>query len=69
MTTIRLNILEEHALEIIRVLEKLRAVEVVVEPNPPVKPAPKKWGGIIKNPSDELLAYADNVRAEWDDRI
>jgi len=69
MTTLRLNILEEHALDIIRSLEKLRAVEVIVEPALPVKPSPKKWGGIIKDPSEELLSYADNVRSEWDNRI
>jgi hypothetical protein len=68
MTTIRLNILEEYALEIIRVLEKLRAVEVIIEQPSPVEPPPKKWGGIIKNPSEGLLSYADNVRAEWEDR-
>jgi hypothetical protein len=51
MTTIQLDILEEYALEIIRVPEKPRAVEVIVESEVQEKPAPEKWGGIIKNPS------------------
>ncbi len=69
MTTLRLHILEEHALDIIRSLEKLRAVEVIIEEAELVSPPPKKWGGIIKNPSVELLSYADKVREEWNDRI
>lgn len=69
MTTLRLNILEEHALDIIRSLEKLRAVEVIVEKSPTIEPAHKKWGGIIEQPSEELLSYADKVRTEWEDRI
>jgi len=67
--TIQLNILEEHALDIIRGLEKLRAVEVVSNEAQIPDLKKKKWGGVIKNPSKELLNYADETRAEWEDRI
>ncbi|MBC6994977.1 hypothetical protein QWY85_01200 [Neolewinella lacunae] len=69
MITLRLHILEEHALDIIRSLEKLRAVEVVIEETMPPTAPTQKWGGIIKNPSEELLSYANKVREEWEDRI
>lgn len=67
--TIQLNILEEHALDIIRGLEKLRAVEVVSNETMVSDLKPKKWGGAIKKPSKELLNYADEIRAEWEGRI
>lgn len=72
MTTLHLNILEESAMEIIRALERLRVVEVIEEKaiQEPKPEEPKKsWYGAIENPSQELLDYADKVRAEWDHRI
>lgn len=70
MTTLKLNILQEHAIEILRSLEKMRAVEIVNESpkEPPSEPV-QKWGGIISDPSDELINYADKVRGEWENRI
>ena len=72
MTTLRLTILEDHVLDIIRSLEKMKAVTVVeetVKEGPPHPVNDKKWGSIIEKPSKELIDYASKVRSEWDHRI
>ena len=71
MQTLTLNILQERALEVIRYLEEVKDIQVVreEEPKAPLDNTRKSWAGAIKNPSQELLNYADEVRKEWDDRI
>ena len=58
-------------MEVIRYLEAVNDVEIVQEPvTLEEKEAKRKsWIGVIKEPSQELLDYADKVRGEWDHRI
>lgn len=71
MTTIKLTILEDHVIDIIRGLEKMKAVVIEQENSVVEHPQTTKtgWYGAIKNPSQDLVGYADKVRGEWDERI
>ena len=58
-------------MEVIRYLEAVNDVEIIQESTEPrVETAERRsWIGAIKEPSQELLDYADKVRGEWDHRI
>ncbi|CAH1001060.1 hypothetical protein LEM8419_02021 [Neolewinella maritima] len=68
--TIRLNILHERAMEVIRYLESVKDIEIVQEgaTQKSGTKSRKSWIGIIDTPSQELLDHADKVRGEWSHR-
>ena len=55
-------------MQVIRYLEAVNDVEIVHESTEPEAEGTrrKSWIGVIKEPSQELLDYADEVRGEWD---
>jgi hypothetical protein len=71
MVRVTVDVPRERVSEVVKHLNKLDDIRVDVEQTGSAPPPStrKKWAGAIKNPSQELLEYADKVREEWNHRI
>ena len=68
MQTVTIELMSNHALNLLKELEQMNILRFVQKPVEEKEEAKKRqWGGSIsKTSADKMLEHADQIRQEWD---